>query len=138
MSLLDRIIARSMRRDRILVAHPASMRRVAGGVAALLALVMLASSRPLWAEPGSWPDVLAGLLLAVLAGWAVAASLRVKLAYKHGWLEGRRAMIHALSEAQRRGLPPDAWLLSELERDYVVLGLDPSQAHADVEGREED
>jgi hypothetical protein len=137
MSLLDRIVQRSQERDRLLVTHPASMRRVAGGVAALLALVMFASSRPLWAEPGSWADVL-GLLLALLAGLAVASSLRVKLAYRSGWLEGRRAMVHALVEAQAREIPPADWLMGELERDYAVLGLDPSQAHADVERPEEE
>ena len=138
MSLLDRIVQRSMARDRLLVTHPSQARRVAAGCAGVLALVLFASSGPIWADPGSRLDVALRLLLALLAGSAVVASLRVKMAYRSGWLEGRRAMVHALVEAQAREIPPEAWLMGELERDYAVLGLDPAQAHADVEGRDDD
>lgn len=138
MSPLDRIARWTLARDRILVTDPGRIGRLTGGVVALLGLVMFASSRSLWTEPGSWADDALGLLLAALAGLAVTSILRVKMAYRTGWLEGRRAMVYALAEAQRRDLPPHEWLLSELERDYAVLGLDPELAREDAEGREEE
>lgn len=128
MGILDGIARRSIERQGSLVSRPESMRQERAKLVALLALVLFASSAPIWSEPGSWPAVLASFLLAVLAGSSVVGILRVKLAYRSGWLDGRAAMVRALSEAMGRGMSPQAWLEGELARDYAVLGLDPELA----------
>lgn len=42
------------------------------------------------------------------------------IAYRAGWLEGRRAMFLAWREAEHRGMTPEDLLVAEFERDVQV------------------
>lgn len=128
MGILDAIARRSIDRQGVLVASPQSMRREAAKVGLMFAVLLVASSAPIWAEPASLPDVVARLVLAVFAGAAVVSFLRTKLAYRSGWLDGRAQMVRTLSESMRRELSLQEWLEGELARDYAVLGMDPDLA----------
>lgn len=128
MRILDAIVQRTIDSQEALVARPYSARREGARVTAILAVVLFASSAPIWAEPASPIAVVAGLVMAGAAGWGVIAGLRVKLAYRSGWLDGRAQMVRALAESMRRGHTPQEWLEGELVRDYAVLGLDPELA----------
>lgn len=127
--LVEALARRSQTRERVLVTDPSRQTREVARAGAVLVLLAVAASGPLWAPPGSWGDVLSGLLLAVLAGGSVVAALRTKMAYRNGWLEGRGQMVNALAEAMRRGLTPEEWLEGELERDYAVMRVPEDQRH---------
>lgn len=119
MRWLDRFVTRSLEREARLVSHPGSWDHVRGVLAALGVLV--ASYAAIFAGGGF--QVLGQLGVALVAGWGVSSGLRRQGAYRNGWLAGRQQMVHALAEAQRRGLSPQDWLMSELERDSAVLGV---------------
>lgn len=89
-----------------------------------LASVLAWTTLTLWR--GTWVGVFAGVLVGLQLGRASLVGLRRAAAYRSGWLRGRSAMVHALAEAQRRGIPPQAWLEGELERDWAVMGVDPT------------
>jgi hypothetical protein len=73
----------------------------------------------------TWFGILGGCLIGLQIGRASIGGIRRASAYRAGWLNGRSAMVHALAEAQRRGMTPSEWLSGELARDYAVLGIDP-------------
>ena len=62
-------------------------------------------------------------ILAVLAAVGSMCSLRRALAYKNGWLRGRRELREALTGALQAGTTIQEWLLTEMDRDFnVALG----------------
>lgn len=68
-----------------------------------------------WAALVSWP-------CGAVVGWLVVRGAwtyfnRAK-AYQRGWLEGRTALLNSVKEAADRGIAPEEWLLSELQRDF--------------------
>jgi hypothetical protein len=120
--LAEALARRAATRESVLVSHPDRMRAEVIRAGAVLVVLAGAASAPLWTSPGSWGDVLAGLVLAVLAGGSVVSWLRAKMAYRAGWLDGRAQMVAALSETMRRGYSLEEWLEAELERDFRVIG----------------
>lgn len=98
-------------------------------VGELLLFAVTIGAMLLWEmAPPSWLTVACGLLVGVQVGRAGIVSVRRAMAYRSGWLDGRSAFVHAMAEAQRRGMSSSDWLSAELARDYAVLGID-----ADVE-----
>lgn len=95
------------------------------------ALVLASIVVRTWLAPGSWADVAAGLLLGAFAGVGALGTVRRGIAYRSGWLDGRMRMVHALTEAQQRGMGLHDWLAGELDRDHAVLGLPPASPQAD-------
>lgn len=71
----------------------------------------------------SWWQMAASGYLGGLVGIVALGGLRRATAYRSGWLEGREAMIAALSESLRRGMTPQEWLVSEYTRDMATMGL---------------
>lgn len=47
--------------------------------------------------------------------WSAANS------YRHGWLQGRAALLRSQFEAQQRGLSYLEWVVAEAERDGIEL-----------------
>jgi hypothetical protein len=94
-------------------------------VGELLLFVVTIGAMLLWEmAPPSWLTIACGLLVGVQVGRAGIVSMRRAMAYRSGWLDGRSAFVHAMAEAQRRGMAPGDWLSAELARDYAVLGLE--------------
>jgi hypothetical protein len=62
-----------------------------------------------------------GPLLGCYIGLSALKRTTRALAYRSGWLDGRTAMVSALSEAMRREWPIEDWLRGELERDMAVI-----------------
>lgn len=122
---MDAAADRVQATDRILVEH--NRRRwwwvVAFDLTLFVASVAAWTTWTLWR--GTWVGLFAGVLVGLQLGRASLVGLRRAAAYRSGWLRGRSAMVHALAEAQQRGIPPQAWLEGELERDWAVLGIDP-------------
>lgn len=121
MSWLDRMIARDLEREKELVTHPQSLGPVVRSMGAIVAVLVAAFGAIFAGEPFA---VFGQLVIATVAGLAVSSGLRRKTAFRNGWLEGRRQMVEAMLEAQRRGLSPADWMRSEAERDAAVLGID--------------
>jgi len=70
-------------------------------------------------------DPVAGLLrismsvMGLYAGLGVSAAIRERKAFRRGWFHGRSAMVDAMEEAQRRGMPFPVWILTEAERETI-------------------
>ena len=73
----------------------------------------------------SWWSVLAAGWLGLCLGRLVLVTLRRAAAYRSGWVDGRTAMVAALSESMRRGMSPEDWLRAEYVRDMAMLGVGP-------------
>ena len=71
------------------------------------------------------------LLVGLQVGRAGIVSMRRASAFRTGWLDGRVAFVHAMAEAQRRGMTPQEWLEAELVRDYATLGVEAEIVHGD-------
>lgn len=131
----DRLIFHLMDRDRSMVRDPDRGQAAAVRSFAILFGALLASLALRWWYPGGPLEVVGEVVVALLAGVAVTNGIRAKLAYRHGWLEGRQQMVSALAEAQRRNLPPAVWLEGELQRDQAVLGI-PLTVFPEEDGEE--
>lgn len=87
----------------------------------LLSLVVVCTSAVVSAlDLGIWSG-LARLVLAGAAGTAIAAPLGRRLAYRHGYMEGRIALLRSMAEAQHRGMSARQWVEAEAERDVAVM-----------------
>lgn len=95
------------------------MVRTAGWFLVLLLASMYVSGH----LSGGAPAIAVGAGMGLAVARASSATLGRARAYRSGWLEGRSAMVGALSEAMRRGLTPEEWLRSQLEADLALLGL---------------
>lgn len=119
MNWLDRWVSRSLEREQHLVTRPGESGHLVLGFLGLGVLLVLT-----WLmifQTGAL-QVVGQLALAVLAGGSVAYPARVKLAYRNGWLDGRRTFVATLEESQRRGIPPQVWLDTEYQRDLRIMG----------------
>lgn len=108
--------------ERSLVDDPPRARRVWLRAMILLGLALVCCMVRVWVAPGSGWDVLGGLVLGSLAALGALQGIVRSMAYRGGWLDGRQTMVAALEEAMQRGMPLDAWLQGEFERDMAVLG----------------
>lgn len=122
--LIDRSVDRSIAAERVYVDDPARVPRlmagdVALGVASIVAMGLIGNT-------DGWLDVVVRLFLGAYVGTRIIARMRRAMAYRHGWLDGRIAMLRALSEAGRRGMDMDDWVAGEFARDAAVLGIPPS------------
>lgn len=100
-------------------------RRLTIRCALWLLLALACTTVRVWGQPG-WVDAAGGLVLGAFAGVGAISIVRRGTAYRNGWLAGRHRMVLALVEAQDRGLPPEAWLQGERDRDLGVVGLPPT------------
>lgn len=68
---------------------------------------------------------LAWMVVAIFVGMGALALTRRMMAYRSGWINGRRQMISSLIEAERRGIDQSEWLEGEIARDFATLGIFP-------------
>jgi hypothetical protein len=123
--LVARLVDRSQRTDRMLVAHDHAHWRAVLALDLAMFLGAVVGWATLPVTSGTWLGVLAAVVVGLQIGRAGIAGLRRAQAYRSGWLAGRVAFVSAMAEAQRRGMRPSDWLAAELARDYAVMGLDP-------------
>lgn len=83
--------------------------------------------------PLPW-SAIAGLWVALMLGFALMHGVRRAGSYRHGWVDGRSAMVAAMVEAQARDMTPSEWLRAEAARDFAIMGLPPPQFSDDEEG----
>jgi hypothetical protein len=57
------------------------------------------------------------------------------LAYRSGWVSGRRELVESMREARRRGMDSSEWLAAELERTEATLftAEELRRVHRDLE-----
>lgn len=70
-----------------------------------------------WDRPGERP-----LIVFVLIWTAYTMVFRRALAYRRGWLAGRRALRSSMYEATIYEMSPEEWMNAELDRDARTLG----------------
>jgi hypothetical protein len=117
-------VDRAHRTERSWVAGEARrLRWIALGELLLFALTVAALVALQALDPGPLA-VACSILVGIQVGRAGIVSMRRAMAYRSGWLDGRSAFVHAMAEAQRRGMAPGDWLSAELARDYAVLGVE--------------
>lgn len=132
---LDPLARRAVRNERAFVDEPQRARWLVLRDFALFVAVLVAT----FVDDSltGWRDVAAMMFVAVYVGYGAFQTTRKMSAYRSGWLDGRRAIVSSLSEAQRRGLSADEWAALELARDFSVLGIDlrpppPDGSHDDL------
>ena len=126
-SPIDVLVERSRRTEQMLVSH--DRRRWLQVLVIDLGLFVLSvAAWSLWPiTRDTWWGIVGGILVGVQLGRVAIVAARRAQAYRSGWLAGRQQMIVALAESQRRGMHPMEWLEGEADRDWAVLGLDPSE-----------
>lgn len=112
---------RSLSRERVLVERPGSERRRVTQSLVWFFVVLVAFN--LWAWTGGWVHGVIGTLVGAYLGFSALSGMARARAYRNGWLDGRRAMVGSMAEAQRRGLSMYEWAEREAERDAATLGL---------------
>jgi hypothetical protein len=65
--------------------------------------------------------LVAATFLGLQIGRIAFVTVRRPVAYRNGWIDGRRTMMSSLGESQRRGMPLDDWMLGEAERDLSIF-----------------
>jgi hypothetical protein len=117
--------------DVLVQGRPHASRRLAAGAAVYFLLGLGAVFGLIWLG-GTPLGAVAALVAGHIVGRCATARLRAASAYRIGWLQGRTAMVGALTEAMRRDMHPVDWLRAEAERDAAILGMKlPSGGDAD-------
>lgn len=62
------------------------------------------------------------ILMCAWIGWALI--FRRPLAYRRGWMDGRKDLRSSMFEALLRDMTPEEWMNAELDRDARTLGYD--------------
>lgn len=124
MSLLDKIVRRSLDNERSLVDDPPHARRLVTREVVLFVVVMACLVGRDWLQDVSVVAYLvSGVIVGMCCGMGALAGIRRAQSYRSGWLAGRTTMITSMLEAQRRGMSITEWLDGEFARDAHVLGL---------------
>lgn len=118
---IDRLVARSLTDEQSYVTNPARAQHLWHLGLLSLALVLAATSVRLWGAHLSWLDLPAALVLGGYAGAAAMGRPRRAMAYRNGWLDGRRTMLATLVESTDRGMSLGEWVEGECERDAHLL-----------------
>ena len=122
-SPLDRAARRVQRTDAMFVQEPGSGYAVRVLVYDLLLFATAVSAWVLHSQLRGWWAAAAAIIIGLQLGRAGIVGYRRAAAYRAGWLRGRSQMVYAMREAHLRGLTGQEWLMSELARDYAVLGI---------------
>lgn len=126
--ILDRFIEpavqRRLRAERVLVEQPRRARAVFIRGVVAFAVVFGSFVVMQWTDPGPL-HALCSVIVGGWLGWNATALFARALAYRSGWSDGREVMIASMSEAMRRGLTMNDWLIGEMERDAAVYGFNP-------------
>lgn len=130
-TLINRWAERSALRrnelDKTLVQRPHRARWLYTRTMVLFVVVLATWAVYVWTGDGDgWAHTLIGVALGGYLGSTALGGMGRAIAYRAGWLDGRSQMVHALAEAQRRGLRPDDWLRGQWEADAAVLGISPN------------
>jgi hypothetical protein len=108
--------------EQISVAEPHHIRWLVMVDAALLGSLLILVGIGWSTDHNGVDAVIAVLILGIfMAFWYALRSTCHSRAYRNGYLDGRQMMIASMTEAMMRGMTPEEWVRTEVERDQKVI-----------------